>query len=413
MTLFPTNAFRHLHKKGLLRSYLESLGLEGDLQLSEALPRSVQKQLQEAGLAVEQSERPAVGLPFEIVQALNFELTYGCNLACTHCLQDGLRPPNRSISWADLASVQRALREAKMLGLATEGVNFTGGEILVKDSPVLTLVRLAASLDIHVRVNTNATWGKKEGICIGSEHFATDIDVVRTFKEAGAMILALSLDDRYSTYPGLLDKVIAVAAACEEVGLTYQVVMTDAKEDLQTDAMSRLTRAIGSAPRFLDGAQMEVVDIGGSKEWTNGPMKTSSLATLPYRSICERKGFYRPWRLHISPDGGIRGCMYAPGSGYFGNIRKDRLIDVLNRAASNPVARLFRNKGLEEFTEKYIDPWSELYRKIKHPCAASVLLARLSEKITAERERFGREPTADELESIHRTVAAEYRAERS
>ena len=200
MTLFPTNAFRHLHKKGLLRSYLESLGLEGDLQLSEALPRSVQKQLQEAGLAVEQSERPAVGLPFEIVQALNFELTYGCNLACTHCLQDGLRPPNKSFSWADLASVERALREAKMLGLATEGVNFTGGEILVKDSPVLTLVRLAASLDIHVRVNTNATWGKKEGICIGSEHFATDIDVVRTFKEAGAMILALSLDDRYSTY---------------------------------------------------------------------------------------------------------------------------------------------------------------------------------------------------------------------
>ena len=229
MTLFPTTAFRHLRKRGLLRSYLESLGLEGDLELSETLTKSVQKQLQEAGLAVEQSERPAVELPFEFVQALNFELTYGCNLACTHCLQDALRPPKRNFPWADLASVERALREAKMLGLATDGVNFTGGEILVQDSPILTLVRLAASLDIHVRLNTNATWGKGEGIRIGTEYFARDIDVVRAFKEAGTKMMALSLDDRYSTYPGLLDKVIAVAAACEEVGLTYQVVMTDAK----------------------------------------------------------------------------------------------------------------------------------------------------------------------------------------
>jgi len=413
MTLFPTTAFRHLRKRGLLRSYLESLGLEGDLELSETLTKSVQKQLQEAGLAVEQSERPAVELPFEFVQALNFELTYGCNLACTHCLQDALRPPKRNFPWADLASVERALREAKMLGLATDGVNFTGGEILVQDSPILTLVRLAASLDIHVRLNTNATWGKGEGIRIGTEYFARDIDVVRAFKEAGTKMMALSLDDRYSTYPGLLDKVIAVAAACEEVGLTYQVVMTDAKTELMTDAMSRLTQTIGHAPLFLQGVPMEVVDIGGSKEWTNGPMKASSLAALPDSSPCGRKGFYQPIYLHISPDGGIRGCLYAPGSGYLGNIREDRLIDVLNRAVSNPVARLFKNQGLEEFTAKYIDPWSELYRKIEHPCAASALVARLSEKITAECERFDREPTTDELESIHRTVAAEYRAERS
>ena len=412
--LSPTPAFRHLRHRGLLRTYLESLGLDSNLRLSETLPSSVRVKLQEAGLAVEQPERPAVALPFLFVKALNFELTYGCNLACTHCLQNALRPPDRRFPWVDVVAVKRALREAKMLGLATVGVNFTGGEIFVEGSPVLTLVRFAAAeLGLQVRVNTNATWGTKRGIRIGSEHFATGLDVVRAFKKAGTMIMALSLDDRYSTYPGLLDKVIAVAAACEKAGLRYQVVMTDAETELQTDALSRLTQAIGHVPRFLEPVLMETVDIGGSGEWTKKPMDAASLAMLPDNSLCGRKGFYQPILLHVSPDGGIRGCLYAPGAGYLGNIRKERLIDVLNRAVANPVAKLFENSGLEEFTAKYVAPWSELYRKIEHPCAASALVARLSEEITAGRERLGREPTTDELESIHRTVAAEYRAERS
>ena len=72
MNLFPTPAFRHLRHRGLLRSYLESLGLEGNLRFSETLPSSVLAKLQEAGLAVVQSERPAVELPFLFVKLLYF-----------------------------------------------------------------------------------------------------------------------------------------------------------------------------------------------------------------------------------------------------------------------------------------------------------------------------------------------------
>jgi hypothetical protein len=41
--------------------------------------------------------------------------------------------------------------------------------------------------------------------------------------------------------------------------------------------------------------------------------------------------------------------MYAPGSGSFGNIKKDQVIEIINRTADNPVLQLFVSKRLEEF----------------------------------------------------------------
>ena len=101
--------------------------------------------------------------------------------------------------------------------------------------------------------------------------------------------------------------------------------------------------------------------------------------------------------------------MYAPGSGSFGNIKKDKVVEIINRASDNPVLQLFASGGLEEFTEKYIQPWSHHYRQIGHPCTASAFLAILAEKVRTETERLGREPDFEEMDHIHKELAPRYR----
>ena len=142
-----------------------------------------------------------------------------------------------SLSWADLNAIKRALKDGMDLGLLETGVNFTGGEILVQGSPVLELVRFASNLGVNVRVNTNSWWAKNQNIRIGSEIFNSDTDVVKAFKEAGAKQFALSLDDRYETYPGLLNKMITVSTICESLELEYQWVMTSATREYKNNAI--------------------------------------------------------------------------------------------------------------------------------------------------------------------------------
>ena len=411
MKTYASHAANHLRKRGRLSSYLRSRGYTGFSPIKDTLSCEIQQNLIRDGLAVRSERKPVISLPLYFVRAINFELTYGCNLACKHCLQDALRPADMSLSWADLNAIKRALKDGMDLGLLETGVNFTGGEILVQGSPVLELVRFASNLGVNVRVNTNSWWAKNQNIRIGSEIFNSDTDVVKAFKEAGAKQFALSLDDRYETYPGLLNKMITVSAICESLELEYQWVMTSATREYKNNAIGQLTKALGRPPRFLRPVNMEEVDIGGLKERSSDPLEVKELWKLPQYSPCKTKGFYQPTYLHVSPDGGIRGCMYAPGSGSLGNIRKDRMIDILNRAAENSVVKLFRNRNLEAFTEKYISPWAHLYRNIEHPCSASAVIARIEEGISKNRLEFGREPGHKELEMIHKSVAKEYKME--
>ncbi len=195
------------------------------------------------------------------------------------------------------------------------------------------------------------------------------------------------------------------------IGRGMPQVMTSATHESKNNAIGQLVKALGRPPRFLRPVNMEEVDIGGLKERSSDSLEVKELWKLPQYSPCKTKGFYQPTYLHVSPDGGIRGCMYAPGSGSLGNIRKDRMIDILNRAAENSVVKLFRNRNLEAFTEKYISPWAHLYRNIEHPCSASAVIARIEEGISRSRLELGREPGHKELEMIHKSVAKEYKME--
>ena len=76
-----------------------------------------------AGVAAGQSQQ--VALPV-FVTAVNLELTYGCNLACTHCLQGAMRPKGSDVRWLKIDLIRTLFHDAEWLGLLGLGLNLTG-----------------------------------------------------------------------------------------------------------------------------------------------------------------------------------------------------------------------------------------------------------------------------------------------
>ncbi len=344
--------------------------------------------------------------PFIFVTAVNIELTYSCNLACSHCLQAPIRPAGIS-QWLDAAIIKQALLEAKCLGLTRIGCNLTGGETFMPHSPILELIAYANNIGIPARANTNAWWGNHQNIKIGDMLFPSDSSLVKYLKEIGLGRLALSLDDRYLQYPELLARVIRVASLCEKQNQPYEFVITEPNPSIHQQAIKLLHESIGGYPQFMVSTPMEIVDVGAAKITPGFSDQYHEIDKLALSSPCAGKGFHRPYYLHIAPDGGIRSCLYAPAGGWLGNISEVNFFNVLNAAAVNPVYKLFEHDELANFVEIYLNPWKDQYRSIGHGCAASALIARLAEKVYAVTEKGGEKPSATQMSEIHRHLSIE------
>jgi hypothetical protein len=421
LTLYPTAALRHLRQRRLLDRALECLGPDlspNDLArlarsaqglAIDAMAPAVVAQLEHLGLAQRAAMPPnEAKLPFLFVTGINLELTYGCNLACSHCLQQHQRPLG-AVHWLDLEAALQAIQQAHWLGLVGRGVNITGGEVFQPGSPVLELLEQTQRLGIPTRLNTNAWWSQQRTITLGRVVFDDDQAVLTALRQRGLARLVFSLDDRYRQYPQLLPRVIHLAALCETTGQAYEVVATDPDPVLAQQARQALVQALhGRQPRLLIETPMEMVDVGHSTAASTTATPTATdLARMAGGSPCRGSGFHRPYYLHINPDGGLRSCLYAPGGGWLGSIRESSLIELLNRAAQNPVVRLFEGGQLEAFLERAFSPWRQLYRPIEHPCTASALTARLVEQVDALQRQGAVEPTDQQMRALHRKLAGE------
>ncbi len=423
--LFATPVLWHLRQRHLLDGYLRAHDLDPVVE-GPALHRLLasadgwgatavdpDRRARLAGLELISTEPPPLRqalFPFAFVQALNIELTYACNLACSHCLQDGLRP-NGPPAWPALEALVRVLEQGKLLGLTRTGVNITGGEIFLAGSPVLELLAAAGERSIPTRANTNAWWGSRGPISIGEQQFADDRAVVAALRERQLGRLALSLDRRYEQYPDLLDRLIRVASLCEQVGQDYEVVATDPDRALALQAAEKLQIALGHPPRHLRLTPMATVDIGAAAvDGHHGRrLEPDGLGDLIHSAPCATGGFYRPYYLHIAPDGGLRSCLYAPTAGWLGSVHDQPLAALLNAAARNPVTQLFASGDFESFVARVITPWRHLYVDPHHGCAASALLARIAGEVQQLESAAGGPAGEGQLEQLHRRIAAEYR----
>ncbi|WP_094560606.1 hypothetical protein [Synechococcus sp. 8F6] len=337
-------------------------------------------------------------LPFAFVEAINLELSYSCNLACSHCLQEPLRPKGAS-TWLDVATVRPLLEQAQALQLLRRGLNLTGGEVIATASPVLELLALAQQLNIPTRMNTNAWWGLQQQIRVGDHSFADDAALVGALQQRGLGRLALSLDDRYQQYPQLLERVIRVGTLCQLAGQAIEVVATDAEPTLLKRVQRQLPAALITP--------MEQVDIGAAQPVQQRPMRRGNVARLAALSHCATAGFYRPRYLHVTPDGGVRSCLYAPGGGWLGNLHHQSLIEILNAAAANTVVQLFDSGELEAFVAEHLTPWRHIYRGLDHGCTAAALIARLAERLSMQQQNADRPLHPEQLELLHRRLAKE------
>lgn len=90
-------------------------------------------------------------------------------------------------------------------------------------------------------------------------------------------------------------------------------------------------------------------------------------------------------------------------------MHQQSLTALLNAAARNPVVQLFASGDFEAFITGPFTPWRHLYVDPHHGCAASSLVVRIAGEGQRLESRARRVPSEQELEQLHRQVAAEYR----
>ena len=304
------------------------------------------------------------------VEGINFELTYGCNLSCDHCLQADLRARGWS-GWAAPGSIRQAILDAHALGWVGLGINFSGGEILRAGSPLPRLLETTAALGIPVRVNTNGWWGRARHIRIGERVFADADAVIAWLQDAGVAVLALSYDRCLAQYPGLWRSVVAVIEHGERRALPTELILTGVADSEAEILPAWLEARIGRPCAHLTIMQTDLVDLGGAARCD--AVVTPQVAAERLRQTdCRLRGFYRPHVLHVGPDGGVRSCMMAAGAGWLGNLHQERLPALARGFADNPVVRWFAANAARPFVPAH-------GLSGRHPCAVAVAQARVLE----------------------------------
>jgi hypothetical protein len=333
-TITGTPLLRLLRHRRLLQDRLQWLGireeqtaqwlaaLDGHRTLSAAAPSaSVLKMLHQHGLvrycdgcqakpATNTRRKPSLAF----LGAVNLELTYDCNRDCGHCLQQGIRKRLRG-GWLPTAVGKQVLRDAWFAGVASTGVNFTGGEVFASQSNLPELVKAARSLGVNVRINTNGWWGDRENIRLGKLMFQSAGHLIGWLRETGVAILALSYDRRYADRPDAWPPVVVIVRECERQGQDYQFVCTGEGAAGASSLCDELVRRARVSPRHC--VPMEMIDIGGASGPITKPLRSESVAEAVDQSPCGGRGFFMPHTLHIAPDGAFAvACMHQEADGW-------------------------------------------------------------------------------------------------
>ena len=405
--------------------FLQRLRREGAVAMSEEfvhlpLGKMVEhslvsrEEISPGDLIRRQRELRRQGRALFLLQAVNFEITYRCGMSCGHCLQRNLRDVD--VAELDKDRIVQAMRQVWFAALPLAGINLTGGEPLSPDSPVLELIGEASSLGLPVRLNTNCWWGNGNYFAIGGRIFATPRILVAHLREIGLGMLAFSYDERIRQNDHALRNLIGAMRACEQNQMPYQVIFTGSAEQEIKDVLRLATLTV---PFPLDHAipvMMQKVDLGGAAGSLPGQrfdMNTISQSEIGGECrqgghFCAGLGFHRPSYLHLSPDGAIRSCLYAPRLGNMGNLTTENLLDAINRFPSDPVSLAFQGSELPAHEDRLFRPYARLYRPIVHPCASCAVLARLIDEEHQFTLTVGHPPEGQYLEEINLRVAREY-----
>ena len=311
----------------------------------------------------------------------------------------------RIMRWLPSKCVRQAIEHAWFADLASLGINFTGGEVFHPNSNLLELVEIARSFGLQVRINTSGWWGRANNIRVGNRLFEDTGSVVAWLREQGVAALALSCDARFERKPWLWHSVVSIIRECERTGQDYHLIFSGVQVTQMATWQARLAADVGVPLRHLEHGVMEMIDMGGGAQPSEGPLSPATLLRLVSDTPCQGRGFTRPIVLHVAPHGGVRTCMYAPGAAYAGNLGVESLLEIVNHWHEKPVHGLFADGNLADFVERFVAPHATRYHSIAHPCTAAALVARIAEGVSAHRRKHDCPSNENDLCGLHEVVS--------
>jgi MoaA/NifB/PqqE/SkfB family radical SAM enzyme len=342
----------------------------------------------------EKAKKEYEHFPLGHIEALNFELTYECNSNCPHCLLKTVRKKfhGKEISFEN---AKRIIADAYFAGLLQNGINFTGGEALLAKTDIFELIRYASSYGIPTRLFTNSFWGNKYFFKAADQRFSSPMALIKKFKISGLNQLALSFDSRFDKEKTGIKQLITIIQACEAIGLNYELISSpEIKSHLNSFLQyAKITLEINEF-KYMTPITMDLVDMGGAVSFEHHYNNDHTLKELISNSQCKGKGFYQPNMITISPNGGVRSCMYGLGLENLGNINNNSLLQIINNF-NDHLSSCFAEKKAFELSEIIYEPYKDIYKPFSHNCSACVLLARLIQEYYLIKTE--KEPTEEDL----------------
>lgn len=278
--------------------------------------------------------------------------------------------------------------------------DFIGGEVSKFGDGWLEVVRhIRSRSNAIVTLFTSGWWLGKQDFQAAGSTYRSDKQYLSALHESGLTHILFSIDglreahDRCRRLPGLFDRMLAGFAAVRNAGLEPRVsVLVGTGIDVSEyfELLDELAQKIYSfPPGTKKGSRIERI--------TSDPLNIfSNLINIGNQASAKRygnfdfhvvpdellycKGFYRPSPfLTIKANGEVATCRLANAGEGYGNIHKERLVQILNRMQSSFVYQLHAEHEVGRY-RRLMD--TEVFGEyFDHICTVRAILTLLARRI--------------------------------
>lgn len=264
-----------------------------------------------------------------LFQGLKIALRWTCNAACSHC-SIGCGPERREALEAD--AILACIDEAAELGM--KGIEFTGGEPLLRAHELLAFMKRARGHGLRMLVYTNAFWARTPALARRR---------LAELREHGLSAVTFSTDRFHQEFVPV-SHVVNGLKACSELGIPASVTVCYLNQDaslLETVAVlhqhsSRIhLQAVAPVGRAAGLRHEQMVRLPFSKAGAPCWGATPTVAPDGRVTLCCAPPMYLPVEIaRVSPL-------------ILGWIDREPLSRIILRAQGNPFLQVLVREGVQ------------------------------------------------------------------
>lgn len=254
---------------------------------------------------------------------LTLQLTWSCDIRCSHCCQDHTRV---DLSYETAIKAIDGYRRAGVL----DRVGFTGGEPFTRYDLMLRLAKHALTLGLPSGVVTNGRWALDQTIAFQR---------LSELQTAGIDTIVVSFDSFHEEFVpiGRVEGLLKVARSLGLATFVYASYSSGRQLSRTKIIVEQLSKIEGVDIQYRD-----VVPVGF------GAMIPIGLASKSYREVdkrCPIQGNFTIW-----PDGRVFPCCSAGTHENLciGDLKADAIEKTINRKISWGILKSIHTSGLDE-----------------------------------------------------------------